>query len=104
MGPNGDYVTFHTTEGNINAAAEGGCCSHTWVESIEGPKTGKVIAVEDTKLRSEDYDEDGDVIQFYSFKVTIEGKGYLDIEYRNSSNGYYGGSLHFSDKVTPCAE
>lgn len=90
-----ETITFHTTEGDVKATCYGGCCSHTWIESVEGPKSGKVIAAADTSLREAEYGGDYECLEFYSLKLTVEGKGYLDIVYRNSANGYYGGSLEF---------
>ena len=46
--------------------------------------------IEDGLPQTEEHRED--VIQFYGFKVSTD-KGVLVIDYRNESNGYYGGSL-----------
>ncbi len=74
--------------------ADGDCCSHTWVETIDGPEQligSPVVSVEDVPMRG-DEDRDGDVIAFYGCKITT-GIGYATIDYRNESNGYYGGNL-----------
>jgi hypothetical protein len=72
------------------------CCSETWFADILGAKSslGKVTKVEprfskaiegDGRSRQE-YDVE------YGFKIkTLRGD--IDVAYRNSSNGYYGGSL-----------
>lgn len=72
------------------------CCSSTWIEAIDDPLAliGTVRAVEtldlaDREIREDDY---GDYIQFYGIKVTTE-MGRAVIEFRNKSNGYYGGGM-----------
>lgn len=84
-----------TLEGGetIVAKAEGRSCSHTWIENVEMPAGGlpaKVLAATDLDLPSQD--KDGDLIQFYGLKLTTD-KGDLVLDYRNESNGYYGGNL-----------
>lgn len=39
---------------------------------------------------------DDECIKYYGFKITTS-KGHIIIDYRNSSNGYYGGSLEWPD-------
>lgn len=89
-------ILFETTEGNLVARADGDCCSSTWIENIELPVNGfpaKVISVEDLDLpNKKTKNEDYDVIAFYGCKITTD-KGDIVIDYRNSSNGYYGGNL-----------
>jgi len=73
---------------------EGDCCSNTWIADIVGVQRliGHTVLkveqldvpeVEDGRTRQE-YD------QFYGVKLITDG-GYVDVVYRNSSNGYYGG-------------
>jgi hypothetical protein len=38
-----------------------------------------------------------DVLQFYGVQLVTD-KGYFKLEYRNSSNGYYGGNLEYNTK------
>lgn len=87
-----DQITFHCENGDYVFHAEGDCCSRTYIEDVSGPTSGKIIAAEEGPYSSEDCGE----IKNYCDKLTIEGKGYLDIEYRNESNGYYGGSLEWA--------
>ena len=77
----------------VVAKCEADCCSETWIESLELPAGGlpaKVLAVEDLDLPAK-YGE-YDLLQFYGLKLTTD-KGDLVLDYRNESNGYYGGSL-----------
>lgn len=88
-------IRFCTDEGDVVARADGDCCSSTWIEHVELPTLpAKVSAVEAVPMpdpeQKDEYDEY--VVVSYGFKITTD-KGYLDIEYRNESNGYYGGEL-----------
>ena len=80
----------------IIARCDADCCSHTWVEHIELPALGfpaKVLKLEDVDLPgSKDNHPEYDCLQVYGTKI-ITDKGEIIIDYRNSSNGYYGGSL-----------
>lgn len=71
------------------------CCSTTWIEYIETPENliGTVSAVEDLDMPQQEYDrEKFDCVSFYGCKIHTE-KGSTLLDYRNESNGYYGGSL-----------
>lgn len=77
----------------VVAKCDGDCCSSTWIESVEMPAMGlpaKVLAASDLELPSQG--SDGDLIQFYGLKLTTD-KGDFVLDYRNESNGYYGGNL-----------
>lgn len=71
------------------------CCSHTWIESVEMPALGlpfRVVDCVDLDMNREAEEIDYDYIQYYGAKI-ITTKGELIIDYRNSSNGYYGGNV-----------
>lgn len=87
-------IRFRTDEGDVVARADGDCCSSTWIEHVELPVLpAKVTAVESVPMPDLPKGEDDyEVVVSYGFKITTD-KGYLDIEYRNESNGYYGGEL-----------
>jgi hypothetical protein len=102
---NDDTITFHCKNGDYVFVADGDCCSTTYIDSIEGPKAGKIIQVlepgwceEGERYRTEENGER----KFYKVTLVIEGKGHLDIEYRNESNGYYGGSLELASSPIEC--
>lgn len=78
----------------------GDCCSYSWFESLELPasfpftiqKVDKVSLGEISTPKDEDSNGSySDYLQQYSLKFETD-KGHLDLEMRNSSNGYYGGS------------
>ena len=86
----------------IIAKVDADCCSFTWIESFDAPTAllGVVQAIENLdmpdlgngKEQTRDKDTEGDVIAYYGCKITTD-KGACVIDYRNDSNGYYGGSI-----------
>ena len=92
--------TFSNPEYLIYEAV-GDCCSTSWFESINNQECligHKIIGIEmkkefppDDQHRSDPVeDDDGDCISIYGYTIKTEA-GYSDIEFRNASNGYYGG-------------
>src|SRR5690349_17381854 len=87
-------LRFVLTDGECIVNVEGDCCSSTWVEHVELPALGfpaTVTAVRDLTLDRVEHEE-FDVVQFYGCNIATD-RGEIVIDYRNSSNGYYGGSL-----------
>lgn len=91
-------LLFVTAGGEIKAKVDGDCCSHSWIENVELPVNGFPATV----LSAEDIDMpdlgngDAECRQYYGYKLTTD-KGDIIIDYRNDSNGYYGGSIWFPD-------
>lgn len=97
-------IVFETNMGQITYDANGDCCSESWFADITGglallgATVDEVTEVE--RENEEAYLTDGrtrqqsDVVYGYKFKTT---KGWADIWFRNSSNGYYGGWLEFDN-------
>lgn len=92
-------IRFDLKEGDpIRARADGDCCSSTWIESLDTPDAilgDPVVSVEDLELPGRDEKKenaDGEYIAYYGCKVTTT-RGICVIDFRNSSNGYYGGNL-----------
>jgi hypothetical protein len=95
-------LKFVTEGEEIVAQCDADCCSYTWIEHVETcslPAT--VTAVEDIELPEQGADgkqggvngpSSTDAVAFYGLRITTD-KGYIIIDYRNDSNGYYGGSL-----------
>ena len=96
----GDYIRFTMKDGStvrLNTYAD--CCSHTWIESLDAPDAllGRVQDVEEIDMPhlgniDGERHKDVDQVQYYGLKITTN-KGRCVIDYRNDSNGYYGGSL-----------
>lgn len=90
-------MRFFLADGeSVVARADGDCCSSTWIEHVELPALGlpaTVSKVEEIPLPgSVDNHEEYECLAVYGLKIATD-KGDIVIDYRNSSNGYYGGNL-----------
>jgi len=88
------YLAFiyNLSGDSIVYIATGDCCSETWFESIINPEIiiGEYIieiGIKNSRIIAKDADE---TIESNGYILKTK-KGYTDIEYRNSSNGYYWG-------------
>lgn len=82
----------------VIARCDADCCSHTWIEHVELPALGTpftVSAVSDLELNADLDTQDGE-LAFYGLKIVTD-KGDMIVDYRNESNGYYGGWLAWDD-------
>ncbi len=104
-----EWLVFKTPERYLAYYAYGDCCSNSWFESIINFKNllnSKVIDAKHRELplsdqweRIEDKEDNGnDVISYYCMSLETTG-GIVDIEYRNASNGYYGGSCDYNSQT-----
>ena len=88
-------LVFKTNNGEVAYETEADCCSVTWFADIIGVCNllgATVTTVEDVDIDNvDDSRSRQETDKFYGLKITTD-KGYADIIYRNSSNGYYGGS------------
>jgi hypothetical protein len=91
-----EALLFVTDAGeNIIVRVDADCCSSTWIETVELPALGfpfMVIACDDLDMNKEVEEIDWECIRYYGAKITTD-KGDMVIDYRNSSNGYYGGNI-----------
>ena len=99
----GRYYRFDT---------ENDCCNSVWFNHVNGVETvlgegntfdllrgAMVLAVEDKGWSENRSDEDGyEVIQDGFWTIRTD-RGYIDIEVRNSHNGYYGGSVSYEEEL-----
>ena len=77
------------------AFVDADCCSETYIESVETPENliGVVLQVEDIDMPDLGLPATRqEVVSYYGCKIHTE-KGSCLVDYRNESNGYYGGSL-----------
>ena len=104
INPEHTYIQFVTDKGIKSYDAYGDCCSHSWIENINNLASllnGNPILV--AEERKEDGMRDRTIsdhpehhcLKFYSYDI-ITNSGTTTIEFRNSSNGYYGGALCFT--------
>lgn len=111
---NEEYLKFVTDQGNFVYQVTGDCCSHSYFYDFFGIKNllnNTVESVEAVELLPSDVvcynqsERGGDVIQVYGYRITSKlsdehswGGTTSVFSFRNSSNGYYGGSI---DQVEP---
>lgn len=94
-------LLLHTNDGVYKYDADGDCCSSSWIEHFNSPSESCTItdmkeievppSYEGKPTVHDHYEEE---IKYYFYEI-ITDKGSYQIEMRNSSNGYYGGSLDF---------
>lgn len=109
VGQGESILAVQTDQGIVAYDTEGDCCSETWFADIIGVSAligGVVMEVEEAVPETYKPEEDGRTRQeedeAYGWKITTD-KGYADIIYRNSSNGYYGGWSYLMENP-PSAE
>ena len=105
-------VTFFWDGGKARFEACGDCCSHTWIDSFEGNEDiigDEIVKVtelelggmdnpsaEECKCKNADHDADHkyghDSLALYGYRIETN-KASATLDFRNDSNGYYGGSL-----------
>jgi hypothetical protein len=109
--PGGEALVFDCGDVAIAYRAEGDCCSRSWFNDVDG--VSRLLGATVTKTESVEMlkpdvspaphndwcDDDCDYdhamyedLKAYGIKLTTT-EGYVDIVFRNSSNGYYGGYL-----------
>lgn len=99
IGEGNEAIKFVLATGKeVIAVTDADCCSYTYIEHVEDVENlfGIVTSVEDVgEICGADTD-DGNYRRFYACKIYTE-KGYCLIDYRNDSNGYYGGALVWNE-------
>jgi hypothetical protein len=96
--PDGTFIQFNTNMGEIIVYhAVGDCCSSSWFDNITGVDCLLGQTVTSTRQNYLDsYNKNEyEYIQEYSISIFTE-RGVCDVEYRNSSNGYYGGWCEYA--------
>ena len=85
------------------------CCNSVWFNHINGVniisngdvfdllRGAEVLAVEDKGWGENRDDEEGHEVVQDGFWTLRTDRGYIDIEVRNSHNGYYGGSVDYNE-------
>lgn len=88
-------ILFICEDGRHIAMADADCCSSTWIESVEVNLLRlpcKVLSVKKLDMPEPHEDAEFACLQFYGLRIVTDA-GAIEIEYRNESNGYYGGDL-----------
>ncbi len=111
---NQEYLKFVTDKGNVVFTVYGDCCSSSYFHDFYGVKklleNGEVVNFKEVELKEGDYNwvpenHDGaECIQCYGYAITTVSPEFGEVtsifSFRNSSNGYYGGSLELADENT----
>jgi hypothetical protein len=98
-----DSITFHTDDGDFVYDAYGDCCSTSYIHEISdrhvlnGHKVINIVQHEADEFRDVGTAES---LQVYNYDI-VTNKGTCTIDFRNESNGYYGGSLEFREHIKP---
>lgn len=104
-----EHLTLEFAAGEaVGFAVEADCCSETWFADIVNPelvlgqeitRCGEIeLPAEPARLLDERRTRQ-ECDQFYGFEL-VSAKGVCIVAYRNSSNGYYGGSIMRSEPRT----
>ena len=98
---NGRYYCFRT---------KNDCCNTVWFNHVNGVETvlgegnlfdilrGAMVTGVEDKGWTEDREDGWDVIQDGFWTIATD-RGYIDLEVRNSHNGYYGGSVVYDEEA-----
>ena len=105
VAPGEERLVFETDEGRIVYDVTSDCCSETWFSDILGVEAliGATVATAEEAVPDNYNVDDGrgrqESDEVYGWKLTTNF-GHSDIIFRNSSNGFYGGSCYaVSDAV-----
>lgn len=97
-----DAVRFTTAEGRVFELTHSqSCCEHVYIESIVGDLSdleGAEILMADESSNSQEDGEYGNS-ETWTFYKLATSKGYVDIRFHGSSNGYYGESAELYEVI-----
>ena len=102
--PDKTYWRFITDQEDVDYFCFADCCSDSWINHVNGLDElvgGTVLDIDDIdfytllKIEPDATRQEFDQVLFHRVKTE---KGVCTFEFRNSSNGYYGGSL---DHIKP---
>ena len=106
-------LVLETSTGLHGLHTDGDCCSESWIEHIDGADDFQGYSrTKDTPAIIEKVEEVdlGEVVatrqesdQLYCFNIYLTSGRKIQIEFRNSSNGYYGGTMDycFIERLSP---
>lgn len=81
--------------------AVGDCCSRSWFEHVEGVDAligHQILRVVEREMPPPSSDAHSDVTRYYGWTIET-ARGRCDIEMRNESNGWYGGSVYIAEWI-----
>jgi len=90
-------ITFHNSEQWIQLFAEADCCSQSWFELLEQSLdclyNQTIVSIDDTTTVDLSDDDQHECCQNHVIVITLKDAPPFEFVLRNSSNGYYDGSL-----------
>lgn len=93
--PSHEFIVLRFDDGDAQTLyVEGDCCSHSWIEHLTGVRDFEPAVLTDIKdggVVGEDCS--GEYLQIYDTEFVFDNGKTVLLEYRNSSNGYYGGHI-----------
>lgn len=101
-----ECVVFKTDAGDVAFDVYGDCCSSSWIEHASGldALVGQVVvSARDSDPVDDEEDDRDERVQVYQCHLET-ARGVFSLEFRNGSNGYYGGDLepaNVADKDMP---
>ncbi len=104
---NRDFAFTFSDGSCVYGSPDGDCCSYSWVEHINGVQDviGQEIVSFENRVEGGKKDPYYDYLSLYGTTLITKGGHRIDIDYRNASNGYYGGwlSWHLHENEFPDA-
>jgi hypothetical protein len=103
-------IVRDTTGRHYRFDTQNDCCNQVWFNHINGLnilgdgnsfdilRGAEVLAVEAKGWGENRDDEDGYEVVQDGFWTLRTDRGYIDIEVRNSHNGYYGGHVYYNEE------
>lgn len=94
---NKEKINFKLEDITLKYNCVGDCCSTSWIESIDDMENminSKILSIEMLELETIKNHPEYDSLKRLDYLIKTS-KGDTRLEFRNSSNGYYGGSLEF---------
>jgi len=92
------HLVFRTTDGDYVFTALNSCCNDVWFNHVSLPTNDGIEGCVVLFIEEKDWSpcdstrQEPEEAAFWTLMTTY---GYIDIEVRNSHNGYYGGSVDF---------
>lgn len=94
LAPDKCSIRFEFQDGAAQVfGVEGDCCSRSWIEHLTVPDDvdgAELVTVTESMMETDDHEHECLKVYSTTFRTN---RGDIVVEYRNSSNGYYGGWL-----------
>jgi hypothetical protein len=99
-----DFIVFKCSDGIISYNVRGDCCSVSWIEHLCVPNLPFTVSFTQEHclgIDKQDIRDEHEVVAVYqTILIDFNNKQSILIEYRNDSNGYYGGYLFYGNQIS----